>query len=419
MPPAALSAICRASTRSVAYALRAKGPLGLLDGPSRTSCIEAVFMPKEGFMSGSPHRVREEDVLHALRTVQDPDLHKDIVSLGFIKNLLIEGARVSFDVELTTPACPVKEQLKQECHDKVMALDGVSEAMISMTANVRSRAVQSSISIPGVKNVLAIASGKGGVGKSTASVNIALALKGTGARVGLLDADIYGPSIPTMLGIEGAPEKTAENKLVPKEKFGLRVMSMGFLLSDDAPVVWRGPMVHGILQQFLGQVLWDELDYLIVDMPPGTGDAQLTLTQSAPLAGAVIITTPQDVSLIDARRGLRMFGKVNVPVLGLIENMSFFVCHACDTRHDIFRHGGGKKVSEELGIPFFGEIPIDPDIVLGGDSGVPIVEKNPDSAAAKAYKAVAENVAAGLSMAAMQLIDPADLKLQWATASQS
>ena len=418
MPPAALSAICRAYAPR-GYALCAKGPLALLGGPFRTSCIEAVSMPKEGFMSGSPYRVREEDVLHALRTVQDPDLHKDIVSLGFIKNLLIEGARVSFDVELTTPACPVKEQLKQECHDKVMALDGVSEAMISMTANVRSRAVQSSISIPGVKNVLAIASGKGGVGKSTASVNIALALKGTGARVGLLDADIYGPSIPTMLGIEGAPEKTAENKLVPKEKFGLRVMSMGFLVSDDAPVVWRGPMVHGILQQFLGQVLWDELDYLIVDMPPGTGDAQLTLTQSAPLAGAVIITTPQDVSLIDARRGLRMFGKVNVPVLGLIENMSFFVCHACDARHDIFRHGGGKKVSEELGIPFLGEIPIDPDIVLGGDSGVPIVEKNPDSAAAKAYKAVAENVAAGLSMAAMQLIDPADLKLQWTTASQS
>ncbi len=365
------------------------------------------------------HAVREEDVLHVLRTVQDPDLHKDIVSLGFIKNLSIEGPKVSFDVELTTPACPVKEQLKQECYDKVMALDGVSEATISMTANVRSRAVQSSISIPGVKNVLAIASGKGGVGKSTASTNIGMALKATGAQVGLLDADIYGPSIPTMLGIDGAPGRTAENKLVPKEKFGLRVMSMGFLVSDDTPVVWRGPMVHGILQQFLGQVAWDELDYLIVDMPPGTGDAQLTLTQSAPLAGAVIITTPQDVSLIDARRALRMFEKVNVPVLGLIENMSFFVCHKCDERHDIFRHGGGKKVSEELGIPFLGEIPIDPNIVLGGDAGVPIVEKDPESAAAKAYQAIAENIAAGLSIGAMELIDPADLKLQWKMASQS
>ena len=370
-------------------------------------------------MSDTTHAVREEDVLQVLRTVQDPDLHKDIVSLGFIKNLSIEGPNVSFDVELTTPACPVKEQLKQECYDKVMALDGVSEATISMTANVRSRSVQSSISIPGVKNVVAVASGKGGVGKSTASTNIALALKATGASVGLLDADIYGPSIPTMLGIDGGPEKTADNKLVPKEKFGLRVMSMGFLVSDDAPVVWRGPMVHGILQQFLGQVLWGDLDYLIVDMPPGTGDAQLTLTQSAPLAGAVIITTPQDVSLIDARRGLRMFEKVNVPVLGLIENMSFFVCHKCDERHDIFRHGGGKKVSEELGIPFLGEIPIEPNIVLGGDEGVPIVEKDPESVAARAYKSVAEHIAAGLSMAAMELIDPADLKLQWKAATQS
>lgn len=370
-------------------------------------------------MSNTTHAVHEEDVLRVLRTVQDPDLHKDIVSLGFIKNLSIEGPKVSFDVELTTPACPVKEQLKQECYDKVMALDGVSEATISMTANVRSRSVQSSISIPGVKNVLAIASGKGGVGKSTASTNIAMALKATGAQVGLLDADIYGPSIPTMLGIGGAPEKTAENKLVPKEAFGLRVMSMGFLVSDDTPVIWRGPMIHGILQQFLGQVLWGELDYLIVDMPPGTGDAQLTLTQSAPLAGAVIITTPQDVSLIDARRALRMFEKVNVPVLGLIENMSFFVCHKCDERHDIFRHGGGKKVSEELGIPFLGEIPIDPNIVLGGDAGVPIVEKDPKSAAAKAYTAIAEKIAAGLSIGAMELIDPADLKLQWKMASQS
>ncbi len=370
-------------------------------------------------MSNATHAVSEENVLRALRTVQDPDLHKDIVSLGFIKNLSIKGGTVSFDVELTTPACPVKEQLKQECYDKVMAVDGVSEANISMTANVRSRAVQSSISIPGVKNVLAVASGKGGVGKSTASTNIALALKSTGARVGLLDADIYGPSIPTMLGIQGAPKKTDDNKLIPMESFGLRVMSMGFLVSDDSPVVWRGPMVHGILQQFLGQVLWGDLDYLIVDMPPGTGDAQLTLTQSAPLAGAVIITTPQDVSLIDARRGLRMFEKVNVPVLGLIENMSFFVCHKCDERHDIFRHGGGKKVSEELGIPFLGEIPIEPNIVLGGDEGVPIVEKDSGSAAAKAYIAIAENVAARLSIGAMDLIDPADLKLQWKTASQT
>jgi len=360
----------------------------------------------------------EAQVLKALSQVQDPDLRKDIVSLGFIKNLKIDGPRVSFDIELTTPACPVKDQLKQEAHDVVKALGDISEISINMTSNVRSRAVQAAIPMPGVKNVIAIASGKGGVGKSTASANLALALQATGASVGLLDADIYGPSIPGMLGMTGAkPQGAPDGKILPIEKFGLKLMSMGFLATDDTPVIWRGPMVHGILQQFLGQVEWGTLDYLVIDLPPGTGDAQLTLTQSAPLAGAVIITTPQDVSLVIARKGLRMFQKVNVPVLGIVENMSYFVCSKCGERHEIFRHGGGRKTSEELGIPFLGEVPIDPEVVLGGDQGVPILLRKPGSPAALAYQQVASNMAAQLSIQNMKAAAPADLNLRWKTIS--
>jgi ATP-binding protein involved in chromosome partitioning len=364
--------------------------------------------------------VTETQVLKALSQVQDPDLRKDIVSLGFIKNMKIEGPRVSFDIELTTPACPVKDELKQAAYDVVKALGGVSEISINMTSHVRSRAVQAAISMPGVKNVIAIASGKGGVGKSTASANLALALQASGATVGLLDADIYGPSIPGMLGVAGAkPQGAPDGKIIPIEKYGLKLMSMGFLATDDTPVIWRGPMVHGILQQFLGQVEWGTLDYLLIDLPPGTGDAQLTLTQSAPLAGAVIITTPQDVSLVIARKGLRMFQKVSVPVLGIVENMSYFVCSKCGERHDIFRHGGGRKTSEELGIPFLGEIPIDPEVVLGGDEGVPILKRKPDSAAALAYRQVASHMAAQLSIQNMKAAAPADLTLHWKTPAKT
>ena len=362
----------------------------------------------------------ESQVLNALSAVQDPDLHRDIVSLGFIKNLKIDGARVNFDIELTTPACPVKDQLKAQAHDAVKALGGVSEVSINMTSNVRAGVRQAAIPMPGVKNVIAVASGKGGVGKSTASVNLALALQTSGAAVGLLDADIYGPSIPGMLGAAGIrPEGTPGGKILPIQKYGLKLMSMGFLATDDTPVIWRGPMVHGILQQFLGQVEWGSLDYLLIDLPPGTGDAQLTLTQSAPLAGAAIITTPQDVSLLIARKGLKMFQKVNVPVLGIVENMSYFVCSKCGERHDIFRHGGGRRASEELGIPFLGEIPIDPEVVLGGDEGVPIVRRKPDSPAAVAYRQIASNMAAQLSIQNVKDAVPADVSLRWKVPTQS
>src|SRR4051812_32139865 len=255
----------------------------------------------------SPKEVTEQSVLKALSNVRDPDLERDIVSLGFIKNLNIKGGNIQFDVELTTPACPVKEQLKQECENRVRELKGVTDVKINMTSNVRPGSqAAGKLELPGVRNVIAIASGKGGVGKSTVTVNLAFSLAQTGARVGLMDADVYGPSIPLMLGLNERPT-TTETHVQPLIHNGIRVMSMGFLVPDDQPVVWRGPMVHGALTQFLTQVEWGDLDYLLIDMPPGTGDAQLTISQNAPLAGVVIVTTPQAVSLADARKGLMMF----------------------------------------------------------------------------------------------------------------
>jgi ATP-binding protein involved in chromosome partitioning len=264
-------------------------------------------------------------VLDALRPIIDPDFGKSIVDLGFITNLKIEGGDVSFDIELTTPACPIKAEFEKAARERVLALDGVENVRVSMTSQTRGRTTvpetASSGTLPGVKNVIAVASGKGGVGKSTAALNLALALGATGARVGLMDADVYGPSIPLLTGVRERPQAVGEH-IQPIEKFGLKLMSMGFFVTDDSPVIWRGPMVHGLIRQFLTDVDWGELDYLIVDMPPGTGDAALTLTQQAPLSGALIVTTANDLSLIDARKGLAMFEKVQVPVLGIIENMS-------------------------------------------------------------------------------------------------
>jgi ATP-binding protein involved in chromosome partitioning len=344
-------------------------------------------------------------ILEALSSVVDPDLHKDIVSLGFIKNLAIDGGRVSLDVELTTPACPVKEQLEGECRAKVAAVPGVTDVRVRMTANVRGRAVPPKGQIlAGVKNVVAVASGKGGVGKSTVATNLALALAGTGAAVGLLDADIYGPSIPLMLGVSRMPDVTPDRKIVPIERHGLKLISMGFLTNDDSPVIWRGPMVHGIVQQFLSDVLWGELDYLVIDLPPGTGDAQLTITQLAPLAGAVIVSTPQDVALIDARKGLRMFQSVDVPVLGIVENMSFFICPHCGKETDIFSTGGAERCASELNLPFLGRIPIDPAIRECGDAGVPIVAAHPEHPVSTAYVEIAQKLAAQLSIRSMSSI---------------
>ncbi|HZN57374.1 MAG TPA: Mrp/NBP35 family ATP-binding protein [Planctomycetota bacterium] len=348
----------------------------------------------------SKKAVEEAAVLAVLKTVEDPDLHRDIVSLGFVKDLKIDGGSVSFKVELTTPACPVKEQLKAECERKVRELPGVEDVVVEMTAQVRRMHEPTGPVLQGVKNIIAVASGKGGVGKSTTAANLALGLRQSGATVGLLDADVYGPSMALMMGAEGRPDVTAERKLVPIMAHGVKVISMGFLSGPNTPVIWRGPMVHGLLQQFLKDVEWGTLDYLVIDLPPGTGDAQLSISQAITLSGAVIVTTPQDVSLLDARKGLLMFRQLRVPVLGIVENMSYFVCPHCGERTEIFRHGGGKKASEELGVPFLGEIPIDPAVTPGGDRGIPIVVEHPESPAAKAFAAFAKQVAAQLSVLA-------------------
>lgn len=346
----------------------------------------------------SPAPLTEEAVLQSLRSVMDPDLRRDVVSLGFVKNLKIRDGHVSLDLELTTPACPVKDQLKAEATERIRSLPGVKEVSVQLSAAVRGRPVQGSAPmLAGVKNLVAIASGKGGVGKSTASANLALALAATGARVGLLDADVYGPSLPTMFGICETPEQK-DGRLVPLERHGVRLMSMGFLATRDTPVIWRGPMATKLIQQFLMAVDWGALDYLLIDLPPGTGDVQLTLVQTVPLTGAVIITTPQDVARSVAQRGLRMFQQTDVPILGIIENMSHFSCPHCGERTDIFRHGGGRQVSDELGLPFLGEIPLDPEMVVGGDEGTPLVAKNPKAPGAKAWRDVAGALAARISV---------------------
>jgi len=342
--------------------------------------------------------ISESEVLKALSQVQDPDLRKDIVSLGFIKHLKIKGGDVSFSVELTTPACPVKDQLKKECEDRVEALPGVTSVSVVMTANVRSNTSGGNrIQLPNVRNVIAVASGKGGVGKSTVTINLAAALARSGARVGLLDADIYGPSIPLMLGTKERPSQTGD-KLNPVIKNDIKLMSMGFLVSENQPVIWRGPMVHTALTQFLTQVDWGELDYLLIDMPPGTGDAQLTISQNAPLSGAIIVTTPQEVSLLDARRGLMMFQSVNVPILGVIENMAGFLVPGSDTIVNIFGKGGGAKIAAELKVPLLGSVPIDPRVVEMGDKGVPVVDAYPDAEVSKVFVRLGGELAAQLSI---------------------
>lgn len=344
----------------------------------------------------------EETVLDVLKAIEDPDLKKDIVTLGFVKDLEIDGGDVSFKIELTTPACPAKEQFKKKAEELVGALDGVEKVQVTMTADTSKRTVEQKNLIPGIKHCVAVASGKGGVGKSTVAANLALALAKEGASVGLMDSDIYGPSQPIMFGLHAHPNVTADRKLLPLEKYGIKLMSIGFIADERMPVIWRGPLVGKMVQEFLANVQWGDLDYLVVDLPPGTGDAQLTLVQSAPVTGAVIVTTPQEVALEDVTRALKMFSKVEVPTLGIIENMSYFVCDECGKRHNIFSSGGGLRSSEELGVPFLGEVPLDPRIVRGGDEGVPIVEAEPDSEAAEAFRKLARTVAANVSVVTMR-----------------
>jgi ATP-binding protein involved in chromosome partitioning len=348
----------------------------------------------------SAQQPTEEAVLQALTAVRDPDLNRDIVSLKFIKNLRIEGGRVSFAIELTTPACPVKDQMREQARDLVGRLPGVTAVDIEMTARVRSAVTpdSSKAAVPGVKNIIAVGAGKGGVGKTTVAVNLAVALSQCGGRVAMIDGDIYGPNVPIMLGIN-AQLSTDGDKIVPAEQYGIKLVSMAFLTGDDAPVIWRGPMLHGVIQQFFRQVLWEDIDYLIVDMPPGTGDVALSLSQTVPVAGAVVVTTPQTVSVADTRRAVRMYQKLNVPTLGLIENMSHFICPSCRHESDIFGKGGGETLAQELSVPFLGRIPIYEPIRIGGDTGVPIAIGEPGAPAAASFRLAAERLAAQLSIA--------------------
>lgn len=344
-------------------------------------------------------KLTEENVLQALRAVKDPDLHRDIVTLDFVKNLKINGNDVSFTLQLTTPACPVRDQFKADAERAIRStIEGVGKIDIQMTSNVVAHSnAQKEAILPGVKNTIAVASGKGGVGKSTVAVNLAVALALDGAKVGLVDADVYGPSAPLMFGINERP-RVQNQKLIPLEKYGVKIMSIGFLVDPMQAVIWRGPMASGAVKQFMADVSWGELDYLIFDLPPGTGDIQLTLVQTIPLTGAIIVTTPQDVALADARKGLVMFTRVNVPVLGIVENMSYYVCPHCGHRDDIFDAGGGKRTAEELGVPFLGEIPINTAIRVGGDRGVPTVVGEPDSPQAQQIRLIARNLAAQISI---------------------
>lgn len=341
----------------------------------------------------------QENVLQALKVVQDPDLHRDIVSLNFVKNLKITGNDISFTLELTTPACPVRDQFKADSERAIRSTIGnVGKIDIQMTSNVATHDnQQKELILPGVKNTIAVASGKGGVGKSTVAVNLAVSLAMDGAMVGLVDADVYGPSIPLMFGMNERP-KVSENKLIPLERYGVKIMSIGFLVDPMQAVIWRGPMASGAVKQFMSDVNWGALDYLIFDLPPGTGDIQLTLVQTIPLTGAVIVTTPQDVALADARKGLVMFNKVNVPVLGIVENMSYYICSHCGHREDIFDSGGGSRTATELEVPFLGEIPIDTRVRVGGDQGTPIVVMDEQSQQAQTIRLIARNLAAQLSI---------------------
>jgi ATP-binding protein involved in chromosome partitioning len=345
-------------------------------------------------------KVHEEDILAALSQVEEPELHRDLVTLKMIRDIEINGGEVNFTLMLTTPACPLRSQIEKEARTAVESVKGVTSVNMKVDANVPNDGRQRGLLQLPIRNAIAVASGKGGVGKSTVAVNIAVVLAQRGARVGLLDADIYGPNVPTMMGVQRLPP-VQDGKLLPAEAHGVKIMSIGFLVKPDQPLIWRGPMLHSAIRQFLTDVSWGELDYLIVDLPPGTGDAALSLAQSLPLSGGVIVTLPQQVSLDDARRGLEMFRQLNVPVFGVVENMSYLDLPD-GHRMDIFGSGGGERLAQEAGVPFIGAIPIDPAVRVGGDSGVPVVINAPDSSVSKAMIAIVEDLAARISVAAFE-----------------
>ncbi|MCH8879307.1 MAG: iron-sulfur cluster carrier protein ApbC [Planctomycetes bacterium] len=357
-------------------------------------------------------QVTKEDVLDQLRTVNDPELHKDLVTLNMIKNVAICDGLVKVHVELTTPACPLKDTIKNDVTEAVKRLDGVREVELEWSAQVRANQ-QTQKKLPGVKNVIAVGAGKGGVGKSTIAVLLAIGLQREGASVGLMDADVYGPSIPKMLGIEDGKPYVKGDRILPIVQHDLKVMSMGFMVEKDKAIIWRGPMVHGVIKQFLDQVDWGELDYLIVDLPPGTGDVPLTLSQSIPMTGSVVVCTPQDVALLDAKRAVAMYQQLNVPCIGIIENMSYYLCPQCGHRDEIFDHGGAKRAAEDLKVPFLGSIPLNVRIRINGDAGTPadnFIEK--DDLIQQAILDVVRNTAGQVSVKNMLQVSQPTLTIE-------
>ena len=342
--------------------------------------------------------VTEQEILQALSAIEDPDLHRDIVSLGFVQTPEIDGDVVTVRIVLTTPACPVREKIETDARELLLALPGVREANITMEASVPQHRGGQQKPIEGVRNIIAVASNKGGVGKSTVSTNLSVALAALGAKVGLLDADITGPNIPTMMGIGQGAQVDGPGGLRVEEKYGVKVCSIGFVLPRGTPVVWRGPMIGTAVRQLLHDISWGELDYLLIDLPPGTSDASMSMCQEAPISGVVIVSTPQDVALEDAAKAVAMFDKLNVPVFGIIENMSYFVCPHCGDKTDIFGHGGARQAAEDLGLEFLGELPIDPATRQGADDGVPIVVSAAEGPQAMAFLDVAKQVAARCSV---------------------
>ena len=358
-------------------------------------------------MSQSMHDL----VLAALRTVQDPDLKRDLVSLNMIRNLEVQEGRVSFRVVLTTPACPLKGQIEKECREAVMSVSGVRDVKIQMDAEVKGR--KAAGQIEGVSHIIAVSSGKGGVGKSTVAVNLATALAMEGARVGLMDADVYGPNIPTMMGVTEQPKIQNDSVkgeiFIPPTSHGVKVMSMGFLIQGDQPLVWRGPMLHSVVNQFCHKVNWGSLDYLVVDMPPGTGDVQLSLAQLVPVSGAVLVSTPQEVSMQDVRKAFHMFEKVRIPMMGIVENMSYFKCDGCDKRHSLFGSGGGQALAKKLNLELLAQIPLIQKVSECGDEGKPVVLREPASEVALAFRELAKIVAQKVSVLTQSETDPSQL----------
>lgn len=349
--------------------------------------------------------VNVDEVLNTLKTVIDPELHKDIVSMGMIKDLNISDGKVSFTLELTTPACPYNSEIEQEVREKVQGIEGVKDLDMKVTARVmEGRTIGMEEILPKVKNVIAVASGKGGVGKSTVAVNIALALARTGAKVGLLDADIYGPSIPLMLGLKPGLDADG-NKIIPQEVYGLKVMSMGLApqQGEQNVGIWRGPIISGIIRQFLTDVNWGELDYLIVDLPPGTGDAPLTLAQTIPITGVIVVTTPQVAAMNIAYKAALMFKKLNIPIIGVVENMSRFVCPHCNNETNVFGAAGEEKINEKFEAPLLGQIPLHPEIMTGSDVGKPVLITDPNSSYADSFKKVAMSSAGRISVIAAEM----------------